>query len=166
MIATYVGIGSNIDRHNHIESALAELKRLGKGVTLSTIYECEAIGFKGQPFYNLVVEFQTQLSLQQLASELRDIELRLGRTVDAQKFQPRTIDLDIILYGDICSKQKPELPRSDIYRYPFVIQPLYELCPELIIPNDGRSIRDVWSQAKDLDVLNAIEPWFDLTIIE
>ncbi|WP_342608076.1 2-amino-4-hydroxy-6-hydroxymethyldihydropteridine diphosphokinase [Vibrio tritonius] len=166
MITTYVGIGSNLEREKHIEAAVRELARLGSGLKLSTIYECDAIGFNSHPFYNLVAQFNTSLSLEELVSALRDIEMRWGRDVDAQKFQDRTLDLDIILFGDVCSTQKPQLPRPDIYRYPFVIQPLYELCPELLIPNDGRSIRQIWSLANDLGILKAIQPWFDETTIE
>ncbi|SJL85005.1 2-amino-4-hydroxy-6-hydroxymethyldihydropteridine diphosphokinase [Vibrio palustris] len=166
MITTYVGIGSNIDRHTHVEAAIEELAQLGTDLKCSTIYESLPIGFDGHPFFNLVVEFRTALSLAELARQLRDIELRWGRSEQAQKNEDRTLDLDIVLYGDICSTQKPELPRSDIYRFPFVIQPLFELCPELILPGDGRSIRQIWLQSDQQHLITPVKTWFTITTAE
>lgn len=166
MITTYVGIGSNIDRYTHVEAAIQELSQLGTELNISTIYESLPIGFDGHPFFNLVAEFRTSLSLAELARQLRDIELRWGRSEQAQKNEDRTLDLDIVLYGDVCSTQKPELPRSDIYRFPFVIQPLFELCPELILPGDGRSIRQIWLQSDHLHLITPVETWFNITTIE
>lgn len=161
MITTYVGIGSNLQRHKHIRAATRELKQLGAGLRLSTIYECPAMGFNSHPFFNLVAEFQTEATLIELSKTLRSIELKWGRSELAQKFQDRTLDLDIILFGDQESDQ-PQIPRQDIYKYPFVIQPLYELSPELIIPGDGRNIRQLWQQAQDLECLIPVPIWFDV----
>lgn len=161
MITVYLGIGSNVDREHHIEHAVSLLHSLGEQIKLSTIYQSEAVGFKSEPFYNLVLEMKTALNLQDFSLALREIEFHCGRDSQAKKFEARTIDLDILLFGDAVSDSKPELPRSDIYRYPFVIQPLYELCPELILPNDGRTVRAVWHQAKDLHLLDEVKPWFN-----
>ncbi len=87
MITTYVGIGSNLQRHQHIEAAVGELRRIGHDLRLSTIYECESVGFDSHAFYNLVVEMKTELSLAELALTLRDIELRWGGTAWRRSFR-------------------------------------------------------------------------------
>lgn len=162
MITAYIGVGSNIERKKHIEAAVSELSRVGQVEKLSTIYECEPVGFKSAAFYNLVIEIKTSCSLTEFSYQLRNIELVWGRAENAQKYQDRTLDLDIVLFGDLVSSASPELPRNDIYKFPFVIQPLYELCPELIVPNDGRTIREIWQKAKHLDTLNPVDIWFDI----
>ncbi len=161
MTHAYIGIGSNIERETYIQQAVAQLQQLGSALRLSTVYESDAVGFKSEAFYNLVAEVKTTMNLKEFSLALREIEFHCGRDSQAQKFEARTIDLDILLFGDEVSDSQPQLPRSDIYRYPFVIQPLYELCPELILPNDGRTVRQVWLQAKDLHFLKEVKPWFD-----
>ncbi|CCN84741.1 putative 2-amino-4-hydroxy-6-hydroxymethyldihydropteridine pyrophosphokinase [Vibrio nigripulchritudo SFn27] len=158
MITTYIGVGSNIERKKHVQAALSELRELGEQIRISTVYECASVGFESRPFYNLVVEMKTSLSLSSLSSTLREIEIRWGRDPDAQKMQDRTLDLDIVLYGDVVSS-KPSLPREDIYKYAFVIQPMYELCPELVIPNDGRTVTQIRQTMNNFDSLIAVNPF-------
>ena len=159
MSSVYVGVGSNIEKYKHVEAAIHELAGLGQSLRCSKIYECPSLGFEGESFFNLVVELQTSLSLDIFARTLRDIEIRWGRVAETEKFQDRTLDLDLILFDDVVRENPPQLPRPDIYKYPFVIQPLYELCPERIIPGDGRSVRDIWLQADHLDVLTPVNAW-------
>lgn len=158
MITTYIGVGSNIERKKHVQAALSELRKLGEQIRISTVYECASVGFESRPFYNLVVEMKTSLSLSSLSSTLREIEIRWGRDPDAQKMKDRTLDLDIVLYGDVVSS-KPSLPREDIYKYAFVIQPMYELCPELVIPNDGRTVTQIRQTMNNFDSLIAVNPF-------
>lgn len=160
MITVYVGIGSNIARHKHVEAAIDELRHLDAALRISTIYECEAVGFESQPFYNLVVEMKTSLDLTEFSRQLRDIEFKWGRAEDAGKLEPRTVDLDIILFGDQVSESKPELPRSDIFKYAFVLQPLLELCPDFIVPNDGRTIEQISQQLQLKLSLSPVPRWF------
>ncbi|MFM2588828.1 2-amino-4-hydroxy-6-hydroxymethyldihydropteridine diphosphokinase [Vibrio sp. TBV020] len=160
MTTVYVGIGSNIARHKHVEAAIRELRALDENLRISTIYECEAVGFESQPFYNLVVEMKTSLDLTEFSRQLRDIEFKWGRAVDAGKLEPRTVDLDIILFGEQVSKSKPELPRSDIFKFAFVLQPLLELCPQLVVPNDGRTIEQIGQQLQLKLSLSPVPQWF------
>ncbi|MCG9678257.1 2-amino-4-hydroxy-6-hydroxymethyldihydropteridine diphosphokinase [Vibrio sp. Isolate24] len=161
MNTTYIGVGSNVDRHKHIEAAIRELSLLGQNLRLSTVYECEAVGFEGEAFFNLVVEMQTSLDLLEFARQLRQIELKWGREENAKKFEPRTVDLDIILFGQNISEHSPELPRSDIYKYGFVIEPLHELCADLCVPGDGRTIHQIWLESSYPETLNKVELWFN-----
>jgi len=157
MITTYIGVGSNLDREKHVRAAIEELAQLGSDLRCSTVYDCAAVGFASHSFYNLVVELKTSYSLHTLMQKLRDIEIKWGRQPDAQKMQDRTLDLDIILFGDTVSAQAPQLPREDIYKYAFVIQPLYELCPQRVIPSDGRTVAQIWQTHRQLDSLVAVD---------
>ncbi|AIW13013.1 2-amino-4-hydroxy-6-hydroxymethyldihydropteridinediphosphokinase [Vibrio tubiashii] len=161
MITTYIGIGSNIDRRKHIQAAITELGAIGSDIRLSTIYECESIGFESNAFYNLVVEMKTSLTLTEFSRQLRKIELKWGRAENAGKFEPRTVDLDIILFGDQTCSSKPEIPRGDIFKYAFVLKPLFELCPQLVVPQDGRTIEQIWQQTSFDTDLEAIPLWFN-----
>ncbi|GLT20131.1 2-amino-4-hydroxy-6-hydroxymethyldihydropteridine diphosphokinase [Vibrio zhanjiangensis] len=160
MTKAYIGVGSNIDRRKHIEAAVLELKEIGQNIRLSTVYECEAVGFDGDAFYNLVIEMETSCDLMGFSQRLRNIELKWGREDRSGKLQSRTIDLDIILFGQHVSEKTPELPRSDIYKYGFVIEPLRELCAELTVPNDGRTIEQIWSELSYPETLTKIDLWF------
>jgi 2-amino-4-hydroxy-6-hydroxymethyldihydropteridine diphosphokinase len=160
MTLAYVGIGSNIDKHSNIEQAIQALSRLDSDIRLSPIYESPSLGFEGPSFFNLIVELTPSLSLIEFSQCLRKIELECGREIQAKKFQNRTIDLDIILFGNQISTESPKVPREDIYRYPFVIQPLCDLCPDLIVPNDGRMVRQVYRTVKQLECLTLVERWF------
>ncbi|HEQ3515587.1 2-amino-4-hydroxy-6-hydroxymethyldihydropteridine diphosphokinase [Vibrio cholerae] len=162
MSTAYIGVGSNQDRHQSIEAGLRALAELASQWRLSTIYECPSVGFASHPFFNLMVEMETELALPELMKQLKAIELRCGRLPNAQKYQDRTLDLDIVLYGDCVSENDPVLPRPDIYRYPFVIQPLYELCPQRVIAGDGRTVEQIWQQAQDLASLTPVPIWFSI----
>lgn len=161
MITTYIGVGSNVDRHKHIEAAITELRALDSNARLSKVYECAAVGFDSHPFYNLVVEMKTSLPLTEFSQQLRNIELKWGRTQFSGKLEPRTVDLDIILFGEQISQDKPQLPRDDIYKFAFVLQPMMELCPQLVVPQDGRTIEQIWQQADFDTPLTDIPLWFD-----
>lgn len=144
MITVYLGIGGNIEREKYALAAWQALQTLGSALRVSPVYECPALGFDSQPFYNWVVEFNTELTLTELMRQLRAIEHQLGRAEHAVKFEDRTIDIDILLYGDKVSTAPLCLPRDDIFRYPFVLQPLYDLAPQLSIPGDGRTVAQIW----------------------
>ncbi|HDY7691779.1 TPA: 2-amino-4-hydroxy-6-hydroxymethyldihydropteridine diphosphokinase [Vibrio vulnificus] len=157
MNTVYIGVGSNIEREKHARAAWQELTLLGEALQASPIYECAAVGFDSHAFFNFVIRLNTSMTLEELAFQLRQIELKWGREENAAKYQDRTLDLDIVLFGDCISSRKPELPRSDIFKYPFVIQPLYDLQPDLVIPGDGRTVEEIWQTARDLDTLRAVD---------
>ncbi|EIH0730486.1 2-amino-4-hydroxy-6-hydroxymethyldihydropteridine diphosphokinase [Vibrio vulnificus] len=157
MNTVYIGVGSNIEREKHARAAWQELTLLGEALQASPIYECAAVGFDSHAFFNFVIRLNTSMTLEELAFQLRQIEMRWGREENAAKYQDRTLDLDIVLFGECISSQKPELPRSDIFKYPFVIQPLYDLQPDLVIPGDGRTVEEIWQTAHDLDTLRAVD---------
>ncbi|MUK62589.1 2-amino-4-hydroxy-6-hydroxymethyldihydropteridine diphosphokinase [Aliivibrio fischeri] len=145
MITTYIGIGSNIEPEKHVKAAIDELKLLGNIAQISTVYEAEPVGFSSNNFFNLVAELEVTCSLSELATQLRAIELKWGRLPDAQKNQDRTLDLDILLYGDVISNNDPKLPREDLFKFAFAILPLVELNPDLIVPGTKTTISEIWN---------------------
>ncbi len=143
----YISIGSNIDKEQHIPASLLALEQSFGNLILSSIYESEAVGFSGQPFHNLVVGFDSELDVKSIAKQLRQIELDSGRTRDCQKFSARTLDLDLILYGDlIINDGRLQIPRNEIERYAFVLEPLAEIAPSLTHPVSGISYAELWQK--------------------
>jgi 2-amino-4-hydroxy-6-hydroxymethyldihydropteridine diphosphokinase len=128
MTQVYIGIGSNIERERHIVAALDQLQLLFGALAISPVYETAAVGFAGDPFLNLVVGVDTGQPVGLLARELRRIERDNGYAGGAAKFSARSLDLDLLVYGDICSVvDGVQLPRDDITEYAYVLWPLADL---------------------------------------
>ena len=143
----YISIGSNIDKDKHIAASLRALEQLFGKLTVSSIYESEPVGFTGDAFYNLVVGFDSELGVKEVAKQLRQIELDNGRSRDSQKFSARTLDLDLLLYDDlIINDGRLQIPRDEIERYAFVLEPLAEVAPSLRHPVSGQSYAELWEK--------------------
>jgi len=141
----YVSIGSNIDRERHIKAGLAALNRQFGPLCVSSIYETEPVGFTGEPFYNLVVGFHSEQDAKHVWQCLRDIETAHGRSTASQKFTARTLDLDLLIFGNlIINDGSLKLPRDDIDRYAFVLAPLAEIAPEQTHPVHHLSYAELW----------------------
>lgn len=145
MPQVYLSIGSNIERDRYIRAALIELEARYGQLKVSSVYESEAVGFEGDDFYNLVVAFNTEQTVHELADELRKIELRNGRSRNDVRFVSRTLDIDLLLYGDeVIDEDKLQLPRDEITRYAFVLQPLAEIAPDAMHPTLEKSYQSLW----------------------
>jgi 2-amino-4-hydroxy-6-hydroxymethyldihydropteridine diphosphokinase len=143
----FLSIGSNIEREKHIPSALRELEERVGSLTVSGVYESEAVGFEGARFYNLVAAFSTELPVSEIVKILSEIENNHGRTRDCKKFSSRTLDIDLILYGDeVLQEGKLTLPREDITRYAFVLEPLAEIAPNRKHPVIGETYAELWAK--------------------
>ncbi|MEY3881918.1 MAG: hypothetical protein RIQ94_2714 [Pseudomonadota bacterium] len=143
----YISIGSNIDKNKNIPASLEALKLHFGQLTISSIYESESVGFTGDTFYNLVVGFNSEFSVKEVAKILRQIELDNGRTRNSQKFSSRTLDLDLILYDNlILNDGRLQIPRDEIERYAFVLEPLAEIAPDLKHPISDISYSDLWKK--------------------
>jgi 2-amino-4-hydroxy-6-hydroxymethyldihydropteridine diphosphokinase len=141
----YVAIGSNIEPQDNILQSLLMLKSYVTIAAVSNFYRTSPVGRPEQPdFINCVVKIRTDRSPRELKFEvLRKIEEKLGRVRSEDKFAPRTIDLDIILYGTtVLDEPGLCLPDPSIRRYPFVAVPLAELAPELILPDTQTPLAD------------------------
>jgi 2-amino-4-hydroxy-6-hydroxymethyldihydropteridine diphosphokinase len=149
----YISVGSNIDKNKNILASLQALEDYFGKLTVSSIYESEPVGFSGDTFYNLVVGFDSDLEVKEVAKQLRQIELDNGRTRDCQKFSARTLDLDLILYGDlIVNDGRLQIPRDEIERYAFVLEPLAEIAPTLKHPVSHTSYAELWEKFDKADL--------------
>lgn len=146
MAEVYISLGSNIDRQYHIEQGLDALTCKYGALTLSALFESDAVGFAGKAFYNMVVGLKTEQSLQQVANTLREIEFAHGRSRYAKKFSPRTLDLDLLLYDKVIAESPAQIPRSEITKNAFVLWPLAQIAGHLIHPVLGQSYQELWQQ--------------------
>lgn len=145
MARVWVSVGSNQDRERCISGAVRALRRRFGTLTVSPVYESEAVGFEGAPFLNLVVGFDTGEGVASLNRALREIEDAFGRVRTAEKFSPRTLDLDLLTYGDaVGTVDGYELPRDEILRYAFVLRPMADAAGDELHPVEGRGYRGLW----------------------
>lgn len=140
----YVSAGSNIEPEENLRLACRELEARFGDVQLSSVYRNPPVGFDGEDFLNLVAGFDTELSPREVANELEEIHELAGRERNGERFGPRTLDLDLLLYDDLVQDAPgPTLPREDVVKYDFVLVPLVELAPDLRHPVDGRLLREI-----------------------
>lgn len=141
----YISVGTNIDPERNLQSGLSELSYYFDDLLLSSVYESEAVGFEGSNFLNMVVAADTTLSISDVVSLFKKIEQENGRLAGAKKFAPRTLDLDLLLYGEVVSLEPVELPRDEILKNAFVLWPMAELAPHLIHPLVKQSYETLWA---------------------
>lgn len=163
-----MGVGSNIAPEQHIIAALHGIAKHATQLRISPIYQCPPVGFEGNLFYNLVIEFQYKDNLSTLQKWLSTIELNLGKPVNTSSYQSRTIDLDILLADNIIELSPyMKIPRSDIVQFAFVLKPLMDLAPELIHPILQLSMAELWkhSQLKEFPLTDC-NPRFKQRLLE
>lgn len=145
MARVYLGLGSNIERERYLVAGLDALAALYGELALSSVYDCAAIGFDGQPFLNMVVGLDTGAAVGELARDMRRIEIEHGRAPDAVRFSARQLDIDILTYGDLAGEVGGlRLPRGEILQNAFVLRPLAELAPDMPHPFTGRTFAEHW----------------------
>jgi 2-amino-4-hydroxy-6-hydroxymethyldihydropteridine diphosphokinase len=138
----YVGLGANLgDRSAMLRAALEQLAA-EPGVSLvavSSVRETDPVGPVDQPrFLNAAAALDTELSPRELLDRLLGIERRLGRTREGPRFGPRTIDIDLLLYGEErLDEPGLELPHPRLQERLFALEPLFELDPSLVVPGHG-----------------------------
>ncbi|MFW5927142.1 MAG: 2-amino-4-hydroxy-6-hydroxymethyldihydropteridine diphosphokinase [Wenzhouxiangella sp.] len=143
MTRAWISLGGNLgDPRASMEAALADLDELEstRVAAVSPAYRTAPWGVTDQPdFLNAVAELETALTPQALLAALLDIESRLGRRRDAGRWGPRRIDLDLLVYDD-CVIDEPDLklPHPHLPERAFVLVPLNDLAPELVVPGIGR----------------------------
>jgi len=145
MTEVFVGIGSNVEPEKHVRMAVQMLRARFGSLRLSPVYRNRAVGFAGDDFLNLVTAFDTGLGVDDLNAALDEIELACGRRRGAARFSPRTLDLDLLLYGarvDAALK----LPRKEILKYDFVLRPMAELAPGQRHPESGITYGEHWEK--------------------
>ena len=156
MVKVYIGLGSNLnDPQSQLKKAIISLEMVPSTtvVRTSSFYKSKPVGPQDQPDYiNAVVELDTELSAQVLMDYLQGIENKQGR-VRKQKWGPRTLDLDILLYGDeIIQGDSLEIPHVEMHKRGFVLLPLDEISPDCIIPGVG-SVQTLLKQMNTDDLM-------------
>ena len=147
MTSIYLSLGSNVERHKHIAAALDALTENFGELIISPVYESKSIGFDGSNFFNLVVGVETHLSITDLSELLKRIEDHNGRKRSGPKFSPRTLDIDILTYGEFVGVESGiELPRAEITKNAFVLLPLANIAPELLHPQLQKTYGQLWQE--------------------
>lgn len=155
-VTAYVGLGSNMERPaEQITRAFDELAALPdtRLVTRSPLYRSPPMGPQGQPdFINAVAALATHLPPQDLLQALLAIEVRHGRRRDGAHWGPRTLDMDLLLYGDtVLDAPGLVLPHPGLHQRAFVLYPLADIAPELSVPGLG-SVRALRARCRDAQV--------------
>ena len=162
MNRAYLGLGSNAARDYHLQRGLDALCELGANLQVSPVFESDAVGMMGKRFYNLVVVFDTRLSLADLNAALKAIEAACGRR--ETKVPGRiTLDIDILTYGELSGVHAGlVLPRPEVLRNAFVLWPLALLAPDVLLPGTELSYAQHWSQWQGTQQLWAVPfVWHD-----
>ena len=142
MVTVYIGLGSNLaEPVNQVHSAIVALRALERSefIIASSLYKSLPMGPANQPDYiNAVVCLDTQLEPLELLNALQKIEHVQGRQRQTERWGPRTLDLDVLLYGDkTINTEQLNVPHSGLHERSFVLYPLLEIAPELVIPGLG-----------------------------
>jgi 2-amino-4-hydroxy-6-hydroxymethyldihydropteridine diphosphokinase len=143
----FVAGGSNVEPERNLELAAHELARDFPDVRFSRCYRNAAVGFEGADFVNFVCGFETDLAVDDVIARLQRIEGLCGRPRNAPKWAPRSMDLDILLYGDtVMDTPGLKLPRPDLVRRPYMLGPMAEIAPEVVHPTLGETMGELWER--------------------
>ncbi len=159
-IRAYIGLGSNLDEPlTQLQHAIEALRQIPESrlTAISRIYRSKPMGPADQPDYlNAVAMFDTCLEPLALLDALQAIEQQQGRLRTGEHWGPRSLDLDLLLYGvEVIEQPRLQVPHPGITQRNFVLQPLFDLAPELILPS-GLALRDALA-ALDGDGLEALQ---------
>jgi 2-amino-4-hydroxy-6-hydroxymethyldihydropteridine diphosphokinase len=145
MIDVFVAVGGNVEPLEYLDRALQLLERQFGDIEVSPAYRNAAVGFSGEDFVNLVVKLRTDQSVEAVRAALQAIESACDRPPDAPKWAPRTMDLDILLYGNaVRSEPGLILPRPDLLKRPYMLKPTADLAPTLVHPTAHKPMRELW----------------------
>ncbi|MEO8803762.1 MAG: 2-amino-4-hydroxy-6-hydroxymethyldihydropteridine diphosphokinase [Rudaea sp.] len=150
MTCVYLSLGSNIDAERHLAATLDDLRDRFGDIEVSPAYRFAAIGFDGPAFINLAVGIHTGLEPDVLNEWLHALEDRHGRRRDVPRYSSRTLDVDIVLYGDrlVDGPGHLQIPRSEL-KHAFVLQPLADIAGGVSHPVSGISIEQLWRECAE-----------------
>lgn len=156
MTSVYLGLGSNQQRERSLARAIHLLRAHFGDLVCSPVYESEPLSGVGQPYFNLCVRLETDLSVGVLKSILRDIEQDCGRVRDDSG--RCALDVDILLVDDSQGVvDAVTLPHPDVLRRAFVLQPLCDLVPDLVHPLQQKTLRELWRSFPESCVLRKVQ---------
>lgn len=147
MPRVYLSLGSNIDPEANLRLGVSELEKRYGELTLSPVYRSRAVGFEGDDFLNLVAGLKTDDTIESIAEDIEAIHRVAGRDRGAERYSSRTLDIDLLTWGDVVTTVPPvRLPRKDILEYAFVLKPLADIAPEERHPETGRRYIEHWEE--------------------
>lgn len=146
MPEVFVAAGSNVEPLRHLGAALRALAERYGVLRLSPVYRNPPQGGDGPEFLNMVLGFDTEDTAESVAATLRAVEAANGRGDAPARSGPCTLDLDLLLYGElVLETETVRVPRADITRHPFVLRPLAELAGERRHPVLGTTYGELWA---------------------
>lgn len=152
MTRVYLSLGSNIEPERHLRVAIDALHEQFGDLLVSDAYRTEAVGFEGPAFINLALGLDTDWSPQALDAWLHALEDRSGRRRDVERYSSRTLDIDIVLFGDLIvdGPGHLQIPRDEL-KHVFVLKPLADIAPNARNPASGQSMAELWRAHPDHD---------------
>jgi 2-amino-4-hydroxy-6-hydroxymethyldihydropteridine diphosphokinase len=147
MTRAWLSLGSNIEPEKHLRAALDELRARFGSIAVSPVYRFPAVGFDGPEFLNLAVGIDSDLDAPALNEWLHALEDRQGRRRDVARYSSRTLDIDIVLFGDavIQGTGNLQVPRAEL-QHAFVLKPLVDIAPMVRHPLTGKTLQQMWQE--------------------
>lgn len=147
----FLSLGSNVEPERHLRAAIAALRARFGGVVVSNVYRVPAVGFDGADFLNAAAVVESDMDAFALAGWLRELEHRNGRVRTHAKFNDRTLDVDLVYFGDlVLDTPELRLPRPEL-QHAFVLRPLAEIAPEFVDPVHGETLDALWRKHPEHD---------------
>ena len=145
MTTVLLSLGSNVQPRRYLHAAVTALRERFGALQVSPAYRTAAVGFEGPAFLNNAVAIDTDLPLQELDHWLHALEDAHGRDRSGPRFSDRTLDIDVVFYGDLVVEGPGHLriPRPEL-KHAFVLKPLADIAPDFIDPVSGQDLATLW----------------------
>lgn len=159
MAKAYLSLGSNLEPERHLREAIRALRARFGEVVVSPVYRTRAVGFDGPDFLNAAALIDSDLDPYALDRWLHDLEDAHGRDRSGPRFGDRTLDIDLVLYGDL-QLQGPghlRIPRPEL-KHAFVLRPLTDIAPDAVVPGTGRTLAALWRAHPEHDAPAHVVP--------
>ena len=144
-VEVLLSLGSNVEPERYLPAALEELRLRFGDILVSPAYRTAAVGFDGAAFVNNAAAIRTTLPLDALEAWLHALEDRHGRDRSGPRLSDRTLDVDVVFYGDAVVRdgERVRVPRQEL-KYAFVLKPLADIAPDFVDPLGGRTLAELW----------------------